>query len=369
MSRLALQQLSWTVSLATCIAVGLPVPLLADPDVSSLGVLGWTVVFAVFLASMVVASLAGDGRRARAAYVVQVVAGATLVLSAPQAGWLPILVVFTAALGVYVVGLRGALLVVVLNTAVIATSALLGGLGAGETAFIAGLYVAIQLGTVLTGLAILREEAMRLQLSEAHLELRAATALLAESSRADERLRIARDLHDLLGHQLTVLTLELETAKHVDAHRAHAHVERAEQVARGLLADVRSTVGALRHRAPDLRETLGRLVLDIPRPRIVLDVSDEVTADEEQTTALVRAVQEIVTNTIRHAEATELRISLRVAPDGQLVLEAADDGRGATRLELGNGLRGMVERVEALGGEVSFRGDDGFAVTARVPVG
>jgi signal transduction histidine kinase len=77
-------------------------------------------------------------------------------------------------------------------------------------------------------------------------------------------------------------------------------------------------------------------------------------------------VQEIVTNTIRHADARELRIEVRSDPDG-IVLRAGDDGRGARDLQPGNGLRGLRERFESLGGDVTFDGSQGFGVTAKVP--
>lgn len=96
-------------------------------------------------------------------------------------------------------------------------------------------------------------------------------------------------------------------------------------------------------------------------------MSDDVEADEEQTAALVRAVQEIVTNTLRHAAARELWIS--VARDGDTIrLTASDDGKGAAEVVPGNGLRGIAERFAALGGDIAYDGASGFRVTAWAPV-
>ncbi|MET8870071.1 ATP-binding protein [Nonomuraea sp. NPDC004580] len=78
-------------------------------------------------------------------------------------------------------------------------------------------------------------------------------------------------------------------------------------------------------------------------------------------------MQEIVTNTIRHAEATSLFVTVDHAPDGAVRLTSVDDGRGAPALTPGNGLRGLSERIAALGGDVRLDGGDGFRVTARVP--
>lgn len=97
-----------------------------------------------------------------------------------------------------------------------------------------------------------------------------------------------------------------------------------------------------------------------------VDVNGEVRVGGAQTEALVRAVQEIVTNTVRHADATALKIRV-AATTGGVSLTAYDDGCGTTALVPGNGLRGLVERIEALGGNVSFDGRKGFTVTAQVP--
>ena len=219
---------------------------------------------------------------------------------------------------------------------------------------------------MLSSATLVREQRLRRELSQAHVDLRAASALLSESARTAERLRISRDLHDLIGHQLTVLTLELEAAKHREGERAREHVDRANQVARDLLADVRQTVSELRTASSDLSEALRQVVRDLPDLEVSVDVAPGVQVDEEQAAALVRAVQEIATNTLRHADARELWIEVAARPPG-VVLTAVDDGRGYRELVPGNGLRGLAERFEALGGGVQFDGANGFRVTATVP--
>ncbi|MEV0729326.1 histidine kinase [Polymorphospora sp. NPDC050346] len=303
----------------------------------------------------------------QAVFAAQVLLGATVVLLAPRAGFIPIVLVFTAALSVYLVPWQVTAGLIVFNTVVVAgaavsvTSNLASVLG---TAFI---YLLLQLGTTLGTMGHLREIRTRRRLAAAHTELRAAGALLAESSRADERLRIARELHDLLGHQLTVLTLELEIASHQSTPPASEHVTRAARVARELLADVRTTVGELRHRAPDLRHTLEHIVAELPEPAVHLRIDDAVQVDEGRTTALIRCVQEVVTNTIRHSEASQMWIEITAGRDGGITFTAWDDGRGAERIVVGNGLRGIVERVTELGGQARFSADRGFKVVAEVP--
>jgi signal transduction histidine kinase len=299
-------------------------------------------------------------------FAVAVAASWTVVLTAPHLGLLPILLVVTAAACVYLMSLRAGFVVVGLNTAVLALAMALHGRDVVDALVTVGFYLLIQVATMLSSVTLIREQRLRRELSEAHIELRAATALLSESARTAERLRISRDLHDLIGHQLTVLTLELEAARHREGDQAQEHVERANRVARELLADVRRTVSELRTASSDLSEALRQVVRDLPDLEVSVEVGSDVRVDEDQVAALVRAVQEIVTNTIRHADARELWIEVAARPPG-VVLTAVDDGRGFRELTPGNGLRGLAERFEALGGDVEFDGGSGFRVTARVP--
>ncbi|HEU4521901.1 MAG TPA: histidine kinase dimerization/phosphoacceptor domain-containing protein, partial [Thermoanaerobaculia bacterium] len=102
-----------------------------------------------------------------------------------------------------------------------------------------------------------QERAARQTLAETNTELRVATGLLEISSRTEERLRIARDLHDVLGHHLTALSLQLEVASHLSSGAAREQIEKSRALTRTLLADVRDVVGKLRDREPvDLRHAL-----------------------------------------------------------------------------------------------------------------
>jgi signal transduction histidine kinase len=150
--------------------------------------------------------------------------------------------------------------------------------------------------------------------------------------------------------------------------RLPVNLARADRVARTVLAGVRTTIDALRAEpAADLAETLRGVGRDIPGLDVTVEVGDDVEADEEQTAALVRTVQEIVTNTPRHARARELCVT--VIRDGDVIrLTATDDGRGAAEVIPGNGLRGIAERFAALGGHVAYDGGSGFRVAARMPV-
>ncbi|BBG01026.1 MULTISPECIES: sensor histidine kinase [Pseudonocardia] len=332
----------------------------------------WWAIYAVFLAALILGGWLDEWIGAaptRWLLAVMVVAAAALVLLAPAFGWLPILLVFTAALSVYHVPYRVTAVIVLLNCGVVVVVGMLGGSQSLAGSLTAGaIYLMLQLSSVLLLVALRREERSRAQLAEAHAELAAAGAVLAETSRAEERLRISRELHDLVGHQLTALALELEIATHRDDKAEH--VDRARGIARDLLADVRSTVGELRRRAPDLTGTLQRITAQLPRPEVHLTVADDVEADEEHTVAVIRCVQEILTNAIRHADAANVWIEIDPAAEGGLRLHARDDGRGATgEIVPGNGLRGLAERTGAFGGTVDFgaAAPRGFTVTAVLP--
>ncbi|WP_250442912.1 sensor histidine kinase [Actinotalea sp. C106] len=372
MARFDAEIWSGVLGTAICAAVGVPVVVLvAQGSEVTVGPPAlWFVVFGGFLAALVTGTWFEGGlhrTRARAIFGVQVVLGAAAVLLAPRAGFLPIVLVFTSAFSCYVLTRRETIGVVALNTAVVGVAVATGPAGLLEVLLSAGLYLLLQSASVLSVLAFQREERSRRELAEAHVELRAATALLEESSRAAERLRISRDLHDLLGHQLTALTLELEVASHHSTPPAREHVTRASRIARELLADVRTTVGELRRRTPDLTAALEALVADLHEPTVHLSVESPPTLDDETTTILLRCAQEVVTNAIRHAEATHLWIEVGQDDQGSTLLTAWDDGLGAHPIRLGHGLRGLTERIEGLGGRVVFTGDQGFRVSAVVP--
>ncbi len=298
--------------------------------------------------------------------VAMTVTGVTLYLLGSQ-GWTAILLVLTAAIAAHYLPRGPVLAVVALQTLVIPLPSVPGA-PAWELLLGAAIYGGLQMLSVAAVWIQLRESEMRRDLAVANTELRATTALLAESSRTAERLRISRELHDVIGHQLTALTLELEVAGHRAEPPARDHVVRARGLAKDLLSDVRSTVGGLRDQHPPLRTALELVVADLPRPRVHLTVADDLRLDEAQVAVFIRCVQEIVTNTIRHSGAENLWIEVTRDEGGDATLRAHDDGHGTSRFVPGNGLAGMRERFEELGGRVAFAAGEGFRIDARLPV-
>ncbi|HMG53374.1 MAG TPA: histidine kinase [Kofleriaceae bacterium] len=192
---------------------------------------------------------------------------------------------------------------------------------------------------------------------------------LAERGRAEERLRIARELHDALGHHLTAMSLNLELAAHQTSGEARDNVRAAQSLARLLLGDVRELAYAMKQgRATDLADGLARLAETVPVPAIHVELPSGLRiADPRSAHALLRCAQEFVTNSIRHAGARNVWIALR-AGGAELELTARDDGAGARELRPGGGLSGLRERVEELGGSLVLdAGGAGFALRATVP--
>ena len=210
-----------------------------------------------------------------------------------------------------------------------------------------------------------REEQRRL-----NAELRATRLLLAESARVNERTRISRELHDLLGHHLTALSLNLEVAGHLSEGRAKEHVTQAHTLARLLLTDVREAVSQLREGgAIDLAVALRPLIENVPSLQIHMDFDGPLTMDDpERAHVLLRCTQEIITNAVRHAGARNLWIAASRVDDC-IVMSARDDGRGADQLVAGNGLRGMRERLQQHGGELAIdpRPKAGFSLQLTLP--
>jgi len=212
-----------------------------------------------------------------------------------------------------------------------------------------------------------REEQRRL-----NSELRATRALLAESARVNERTRISRELHDLLGHHLTALSLNLEVASHMTEGRAQDHVRQAHTLAKLLLTDVREAVSQLRDASGgiDLAAALRPLADHVPSLEVDLDIGQPLALDDpERAHVVLRCTQEIITNAVRHAGARHLKIRVW-REDGAVCLEAVDDGHGADGLVPGNGLRGMRERVQQCGGrlEIQTRRGEGFRLRLSIPV-
>ncbi len=235
------------------------------------------------------------------------------------------------------------------------------------------LYAGFSMFIFVTSLVARQQTQAREEQRRLNAELRATRLLLAESARVNERTRISRELHDLLGHHLTALSLNLEVAGHITEGQAQEHVRQAHTLAKLLLTDVREAVSQLRESgAIDLAAALRPLAERVPSLHIHLDMDDPLSVeDPERAHVLLRCTQEIITNAVRHAGARNLWINVAREHE-RIVISAHDDGVGGEveRILPGNGLRGMRERLAQHGGdlELSARRGAGFGLRLWLPV-
>jgi signal transduction histidine kinase len=370
--------------IATCVLSALPVwvelarrpALLTTPRF-----LAWTIAFGAFLVAFAACTLpVSDAWRRSARWALLIIQSLVgLAMNGLRVGSLEaVLLVIVAAQLRSVMSLRAALVWVMVQSVVLGV--LLAGPGRDLTMMItvACAFAGFQLFALYTFHMAESERQAREALILANQELVATRQLLAESSRAAERLRISRELHDALGHHLTALTLNLEAALHAPDAERRRHVETAQRLARDLLGEVRQVVGELRREEAGASDGDGTLAghlaaaLSAPggeAPLVHLLVQPDVRiGDPGLEHAIVRCAQEIFTNAMRHADARNLWLEV-AREDAGLILRARDDGRGAVRIEPGNGLRGMRERVEERGGRLDLSAvpGEGFHVTAWLP--
>ena len=333
----------------------------------------WAVAHLTFLGALFAGYWLGLTERSRRARIlllgVQTASAltATAALGAPlQAALLVIVATQTAVLFsltwalVWMVG-QSALLTLILSR----ESGIVPGLALTAT------FVGFQLFAFLVVTMAEREAAARRELARTNAELEAARELLAESSRVAERLRISRELHDGLGHHLTALSLQLEVAAHVGDGAVVEPVALAGEIAGRILEDLRHTVRTLRDQQPvDVATLLRDLATGIPLPRIHLAAADRlVIEDPVRANALVRSVQELITNAVRHSGGANFWLDIKRG-DSCLDLLARDDGTGAARFVPGSGLVGMRQRIEGLGGtlEIDPAPGEGFRSRLRLPL-
>ncbi|MFI7403031.1 sensor histidine kinase [Streptomyces sp. NPDC049541] len=213
------------------------------------------------------------------------------------------------------------------------------------------------------------------QLVRTTVELRKARATVAQLAANEERLRLARDLHDLLGHSLSLITLKSELAgrmlpDHPD--KAAQQVADIEQVSRQALVDVREAVSG--YRRPRLSEELAGTQVALTAAGVTAEVPDRpdlTGVSTESESALAWALREAVTNVVRHSGATRCTVEVlhRQTLDGPVLeLAVEDNGSGAPGKGPGNGLTGLTERLEKAGGTLEAgRIKHGFRLVARVP--
>jgi len=363
------QKMKW-VGVLTWIIIGIPSVLwqaqyrsLAGPRAALL-----FTAFIAFIIAFLIGTRAGCISSTRISMLIVEALAAYVCISLQPTGFQPVLLVIIAAqLGAYPP--RFAILGIAANCIVLG---FIVSRGDGSPVIYALVYFAFSLFSLFSMHVAHSEMEARKSLAEANAELRMTTELLEISSRTSERLRIARDLHDLLGHHLTALSLNLEVAGHIATGDAKEHIEKSKSIAKHLLADVRDVVSRLRNDEPvDLTASLESLRDVIVTPSLHLDFPRELAvADANIAEVALRTVQEIVTNAVRHSGARNLWLNLGTA-DHTLSIDARDDGVGSDNVRFGNGLLGLRERVQQSRGtfEVTSMRGRGFSIHVTLPLG
>jgi signal transduction histidine kinase len=225
-----------------------------------------------------------------------------------------------------------------------------------------------------------RENAERLmaELEKANVQLAAYATQAEELAITQERNRLAREIHDSLGHYLTTVNVQIEAAKVVmdsDPERALDAMNKAQELVQKGLARVRESVAALRESPVSnrpLHQAIEFLVKETQSTGIVTEfevVGEPQALEHKVALALYRAAQEGLTNVRKHARASRVDVLLDFQP-GKVSLAVKDNGVGAAETTGGFGLLGIRERMQLLGGrlEISTGVGKGFCLTASVPV-
>jgi signal transduction histidine kinase len=223
-----------------------------------------------------------------------------------------------------------------------------------------------------------RAEQLMVDLEEANAQLAAYATQAEELAMTQERNRLAREIHDNLGHTLTIVNVQIEAAKVVmnsEPERALDALNKAQELAQEGLTQVRESVAALRESPVSKRPlsaAIGPLVQEVRSTGIVTEfkvVGKPQTLENKVALALYRAAQEGLTNVCKHARASRVDVLLDFQPS-QVRLEVKDNGVGATETTGGFGLLGIRERMQLLGGKLEIRtgAGKGFWLMASVPV-
>ena len=200
-------------------------------------------------------------------------------------------------------------------------------------------------------------------------KLRKANEEIEHLAKVAERERIARDLHDVLGHTLSVITLKSELAGKLidrDPQRARKEIREVEAISRQALSEVRDAIRGYRAKGLAAEIAQAKATLETAGVSVQLEAATTLELPAMQESVLSLAVREGVTNVVRHARASSCRLRLE-QQNSACRLEISDDGQGFVSVE-GNGLRGMRERVEMLGGTLERSNKSGTMLVITLPV-
>lgn len=214
-----------------------------------------------------------------------------------------------------------------------------------------------------------KKDVLYKELLDAHRKLREYTDELNRLSVVEEKNRIARDIHDNLGHNMTALIMQLQMAEHyikAGSEKSQEMLQNSIQTARDSLSSIREVVETLRGKeirvTPD--KAIRTLVDEFSQKtgaEINLKVNGTTIHDEKSGTALYHILQECLTNSVRHGGAEKIDVEIGYS-DNSISFSIKDKGRGSENIKEGFGMKGIRERVEDFKGSVEFQSHDGFIV-------
>ena len=308
----------------------------------------------VFLVCYVI----GYGRWGRQALVFAAVFTVLGVIASPSDGWATTYFVYAATFLAWGLSARNAYLALGVYAVFVALDVWL-----THVYLVSAIYGV--LFSVIVGVACIHAAEQR----RAHTRLQQAYEQNERLAKIAERERIARDLHDVLGHTLSLIALKSQLASKLadrDPQRAVAEIRDVEQIARTSLDELRAAVAG--YRAAGIPQELAhaRDVLSSAGLRVDCEAEEDVRLAPAQESVLALAIREAVTNVVRHARATVVRLRLAHAGDA-CRFEIEDDGVGGAATE-GLGLSGMRERVESHGGSLERTTDRGTRLVVTLPL-
>lgn len=336
------------------------------------GFLVWMLLYCIGL--NVQTGLRGDVRSMRLLFLAMQsisIAGMMFSYSSAYLGYLLLITTWEA---LCILPERGAMMWTAAQTVAVASTHLFQGLTTWAW-IITGICILFKCFTYLMAFTLRREADAREQQSALNGELIATRHLVAGRSRTAERLRISRDMHDVLGHHLTALSLNLEAGIHAGPdHNPHEELLRAREITGTLLKQVRDIVSVMREEnAPSLRSDLNALATSFDRLKVHITTPDAIDHCAPETSRiLVRCAQELITNTVKHTQAQNLYIEITQKDQQMLHIHSWDD-QPAQHIAIpskGYGLRSMQERFEESGGSVEVSQDEttGFQIFGKLPM-
>jgi len=209
------------------------------------------------------------------------------------------------------------------------------------------------------------------EMAKKNRQIKASQEEIKKIATSAERERIARDLHDLIGHTFSVINIKSQLAQKLMTHdtaKALQEIQEIEKISRSSLSQVREVVSDYRQRDLATELSQARILLDSLDIQVTEHIRpiDEIQLNTETNTSMAYIVRELTTNIMRHSQATECTLKLE-SDDQYITLSIKDNGK-VKDFKTGSGLKGIRERAEQVAGHVNFKVDQGFVATIKLPI-